>query len=90
MIKCADDTNLIVTSKTVEELHAKAEEIFDLGTCWFSTSRLILYKEKTDIFLTLLTKQCKTPKPLQIDLSNNILDLNEIAKLLYYTYILFL
>lgn len=81
MIKNADDTILIDASKTVKELQTKAEEFFDLVTCWFSTNGLILNKGKTHV-LIFRTKQCKISKLLKIDLSNKSLDINKNAQFL--------
>lgn len=79
MTKYADGTNLIVASKTVEKFQAKAEEFFDLVTCWYSTNRLIFNKEERNV-LMFRTNQCKISKLLQINLSNNSLEINKNAK----------
>lgn len=65
----------------MQELTAKAKEFFNLVTEWFTSNKLILNKDKTNVLL-FKTKQSNIIKPSQIELNNKELNLMENAKFL--------
>lgn len=81
IINYADDTNLIVGSKDMQDILTKANHLFAIATEWFEKNKLILNKEKTNILL-FRTKQTTVLKPPVIDINNKELPFSEDAKFL--------
>ena len=81
IVKYADDTNLIVGSKDIQDILTKANHFFTLATEWFGKNKLLLNKDKTNILL-FRTKQTTVLKPSVIDINNKELCFTENAKLL--------
>lgn len=69
IVTYADDTNLIIGSKKIQDLLQKSKLFFEGVTEWFHKNRLILNKEKTNAII-FSTKQATIIKPETIEMEN--------------------
>lgn len=81
IVKYADDTNILIGRKNVNDLLAQSEYFFNLVTDWFNKNKLILNKEKTNI-LMFRTKQSNAIKPATIELNKTQVSLSNNVKFL--------
>ena len=81
IVKYADDTNLIIGSKKLNDVLIKSQIFFNLVTEWFNKNKLILNKEKTNVII-FSTKQSTVVRPEWIELGNLNIAISENAKFL--------
>lgn len=77
----ADDTSLLVGDQISQHVISKGKTLFSKVNEWFTSNKLILNKDKTEILL-FRTKQNKSPIPTQINMNNNIIQVNSNVKFL--------
>lgn len=81
MICYADDTNLLIKHKQLDNLLHEGSQAFKDLEDWFSRSRLVLNSDKTSCIL-FRTKQSNSFCPTQVSLNSKIIDVTNTTKFL--------
>ncbi|VEN59337.1 unnamed protein product [Callosobruchus maculatus] len=77
----ADDSNIVVGEKLVDDLISRTDKYFDKAREWFNTNRLVLNEQKTNI-VVFRTNRSRKDIPTSVPLINQDFELSTYTKFL--------